>query len=180
MKTIIETDRLILKKYCEDDLFNIYSLKSEPLVWKYSTKTSSKIIEDAKTELSFRLKNYSENKYDFQGLFLKNTGEYIGEAGVLSFNKDNNRAVIGYNLLPKYWSNNYATEITKALVKYLFEIKKVERVEALVGERNEASGRVLEKSGFLREGCLRNFAYINNEFVNIYYYGIVKGDYLIF
>ncbi|MBB6713434.1 GNAT family N-acetyltransferase [Clostridium gasigenes] len=68
--------------------------------------------------------------------------------------------------------------MTKALIKYLFEIEKVERIEALVGSGNEASKRVLEKSGFTQEGLLRNFAYINNKFVNVYYYGIIKDDYL--
>ncbi|MBU3137642.1 GNAT family N-acetyltransferase [Clostridium gasigenes] len=74
-------------------------------------------------------------------------------------------------------SEYYTTEITKALIKYLFEIEKVERIEALVGSGNEASKRVLEKSGFIQEGLLRSFAYINNKFVNVYYYGIIKDDY---
>ncbi|MBB6624172.1 GNAT family N-acetyltransferase [Clostridium gasigenes] len=177
MNIKIETERLILKNYNEEDLQNICSLKSEPLVWKFSTKVATAKIEDAEIALSGILKNYSENKCDFQGLFLKSTGEYIGEAGILSFNKANNRVVLGYNLLPKYWGNNYTTEITKALIKYLFEIEKVERIEALVGSGNEASKRVLEKSGFIQEGLLRSFAYINNKFVNVYYYGIIKDDY---
>jgi ribosomal-protein-alanine N-acetyltransferase len=177
MNIVIETERLILKNYTESDLKNVYRLKSEPLVWKYSTKTASDNIEDAKNYLLSLLKNYDENKYNFQALFLKDTREYIGEAGVLSFNKEKTRAVVGYNLLPQYWKNGYATEITKALVKYLFEEEKVERVEGLVGEDNIASRKVLEKSGFKIEGLLRHFAYINKEFVNVYYYGIIKSDF---
>jgi ribosomal-protein-alanine N-acetyltransferase len=177
MNILIETERLILKNYTESDLENVYRLKSEPLVWKYSTKTASDDIEESKKYILSLLKNYDENKYNFQALFLKDTREYIGEAGVLSFNQEKTRAVVGYNLLPQYWKNGYATEITKALVKYLFEEEKVERVEALVGEGNVASRKVLEKSGFKIEGLLRHFAYINKEFVNVYYYGIIKSDF---
>lgn len=173
----IETQRLILRNYSENDLDNVHRLKSEPMVWKFSSKVATTKIEDAKIDLKNILKNYSENKCDFQALFLKDTGEYIGETGILSFNKQNNRAVLGYNILPVYWGNGYATEITKAFVKYLFEVEKVERIEGLVGSENGASRKVLEKSGFVQEGLLRKFGYIHNRFVNVYYYGIIKEDY---
>jgi len=173
----LETERLILINYSENDLDSIYKLKSEPLIWRFSDKEATKDIEEAKKHLENVLKNYSLDKYDFQALFIKDTQEYIGEAGVLSFNKEHSRAVIGYNLLPKYWGNGYATEITKALVRYLFEQLNIERVEALVCDDNEASKKVLEKSGLLHEGRLRNFAFINNMYVNVCYYGMIRKDY---
>jgi len=110
-------------------------------------------------------------------LYLKRTDEYIGEAGILSFNKKNRRAVIGYNLIPEYWGNGYATEITKGLVEYLFEEENAERVEALVVDDNMASRKVLEKSGFIVEGVLRNFANIDNEYYDVFYYGMIRSDY---
>lgn len=176
MNIQIETARLILKNYSENDLKNVHKLKSDPMVWKFSTKVDSTKLEDAKTYLEIVLKNYAENKCDFQALFLKSTGEYIGEAGILSFNEQCNRVVLGYNLLSGFWGNGYATEITKALVKHSFEVEKVERIEALVGDGNVASRKVLEKSGFKQEGLLRNFALIDNKYINVYYYGIIKSD----
>jgi len=177
MNIQIETKRLILRNYSEKDLDNVFRLKSEPTVWKFSSKVTSNKIEDAQIYLENILRNYSEDKKDFQALFLKDTEEYIGEVGILSFAKQNNRAVLGYNLLPKYWGNGYATEITKALVKYLFDVEKLERIEALTADENIASRKVLEKSGFLQEGLLRNFAYINNRYTSVCYYGIIKDDY---
>ena len=178
MNIKIETQRLILKNYTENELEDVNKLKSDHRVWEYSTKVATTKMEDSKIYLQSVLKNYTKSKCDFQALFLKDTGEYIGEAGILSFNKQNNRSVVGYNLLSKYWTNGYATEITKALVKYSFEVWKVERIEALVGDGNGASRKVLEKSGFIQEGLLRNFAYINKKYINVYYYGIIKDDYL--
>jgi ribosomal-protein-alanine N-acetyltransferase len=82
-------------------------------------------------------------------------------------------------LLKNYTENGYATEITKALVNHLFDVKKVERIEALVIDENTASRKVLEKSGFMEEGLLRNFAYIRNRLVNVCYYGIIKDDFYV-
>jgi ribosomal-protein-alanine N-acetyltransferase len=173
----VETERLLLKNYSENDLESIYKLKSEPLIWKYSTMAVSTDINESRKYLFSLLKNYDDNKYCFQALFLKDTQEYVGEAGILSFYKQDLRAVVGFNLLPEFWKRGYATEITIGLVKFLFEEMKVERIEALVVEENEASRKVLEKSGFIIEGLLRNFACIDQKFVNVCYYGIIKSDY---
>ncbi len=177
MGILIETERLLLKKYSESDLENIYKLKSEPLVWKYSTVAVSTDMNDSIKYLSSLLRNYDDSKFCFEALYLKDSRKYIGEAGVLSFYQHDLRAVVGFNLLPEFWKHGYATEITNGLVKYLFTEMNVERVEALVMEENEASRKVLEKSGFIIEGLLRNFAWINQKFVNVCYYGIIKSDY---
>lgn len=174
----IEAERLILKPYCNDDIDNILKLKSEPLIWKFSTQSSTNSFDEAEQQLKNTIENYNQNIDTFHAMFLKSTSEYIGEAGILSFKQSNNRAVVGYNLLPQYWGKGYATEITKALVKYLFIERDVERIEGLVLEENIASRKVLEKSGFFKEGILRNFTFINNIYKNVCYYGIIKEDYI--
>jgi len=178
MNIKIETQRLILKNYTENELEDVHKLKSDPMVWKFSTKIATTKMGDSKIYLQSVLKNYNESKCDFQALFLRDTGEYIGEAGVLSFNNQNNRTIVGYNLLHRYWGNGYATEIIKGIIKHSFEVEKVERIEALVCDGNVSSRKVLEKSGFIQEGLLRNFAYIDNRYINVYYYGIIKDDYI--
>ena len=64
-------------------------------------------------------------------------------------------------------------------MKHSFEVDKNERIEALVGDGNVASIKVLEKLGFKQEWLLRNFALIDNKYINIYYYEIIKNDNLI-
>jgi len=44
----IETKRLILKNYSLYDLNNIFRLKSEPLVWKFSTKEPTSNKDESK------------------------------------------------------------------------------------------------------------------------------------
>ena len=175
---IIESERLILKNYRSSDIENLLLLKSDPTVWVYSDKTVVNDISEVEPIMRNILSNYSDNKCEFQALFLKDSNEYIGEAGLLSFNSRCKRGVIGYNLLPKYWGFGYATEITKALVCYLYEDLMLERIEALTVESNLASRKVLEKSGFVQEGNLRNFTLIDNQFMNVIFYGMIRQDYL--
>lgn len=172
----IKTQRLELRDYNKTDLENIFKLKSCKEVWKYSTYDAINTYDEAEFELNKLINMNHENPYIFKGLYLYNTNTYIGEAGIISYNKNANRCVVGYNILPKYWNKGYATEITRAIVKYAFETLKVQRVEALAQEENIASRRVLEKSGLILEGILKNFAYIRGVYVNVCYYGVISQD----
>lgn len=170
----IETARLYLRKYDMSDLSNFYNLKSCKAIWTYSTFAYIKSIDKAQELLSVLVNNNSE--YNFHALFLKETDEFIGEAGIISYNPNADRCTIGYNLLPQFWSNGYATEISKELVSYAFEKLGVERVEALAMKKNTASCRVLEKSGLQLEGTLRHFAKTNGKYEDVCYFAVISSD----
>lgn len=175
----LETACLELRNYHIEDLENYYKLKSCNEVWKYSTYIPLTDIIQAKEELEKNISMQSTKESVFCALFEKDTNNYIGEAGIISVNKNANRCVVGYNLLPCFWNKGYATEITRCLIAYAFNILRFERVEALADIQNIASCRVLEKSGMLREGVLKHFAKINDCYHDICYYGITIDVYFI-
>lgn len=160
-----------------NDLAMFFELKSCNEVWTYSTFIPLQDIMQAKELLINVIENRKRNQPDFLALYEKETGNYIGEAGIISCNKEANRCVIGYNLLPQYWHKGYATEITKGIIKFAFEELGYERVEALAIEDNGASCRVLEKSGLMKEGTLRHFNKYEAGYRNVNYYGMISVDY---
>lgn len=170
----IETARLYIRKYNMSDLNNFYSLKSSKDVWTYSTFKCLTSIDKANELLSALVSDNGE--YSFHAMFLKETDEFIGEAGIIAYNPTANRCTIGYNLLPQFWNNGYATEISKELVHYAFERLGVERVEALAMKKNTASCRVLEKSGLKLEGTLRHFTKINAKYEDVCYFAAITSD----
>lgn len=79
---------------------------------------------------------------------LADTGEVVGSAG-LRF--DTPRcAELGYMLARPHWRRGYATEATRALLDFAFTTVGLDSVFAGHYDRNPASGRVLEKCGFVR------------------------------
>ena len=174
----LKSERLHLRNYSTDDADNYFRLKSCKSVWKYSTYIPCIDKVQAETELIQLIEMSSDNPYVFNTLFINDTNTYIGEAGILAFNKDANRCVIGYNLLPTYWNHGFATEITKALVRYAFQELKTERVEALTQKENIASRKVLERSGLLLEGILKHFGRIDGNYIDVCYYGMTSNDYV--
>jgi ribosomal-protein-alanine N-acetyltransferase len=173
----LETARLLLKDYTSRDLNHYFALKSCKSVWTYSTYAPLEDKIAAQAELNSLIERSINDPYTFGALFLKEPETYIGEAGILSMEKNAGRCVLGYNLLPEFWNRGYATEITTELVRYAFSNLKAERVEALAQKENMASRAVLEKSGFLMEGILRHYGKINGKYVDVCCYAIISEDY---
>ena len=173
----LETDRLILKKYNITDLEDYFQLKSCNEIWKFSTNVPIKDRNIVKNQLLELIEKQIEVDLGFCSLIEKSSNLYIGEAGILSINNITKRCVVGYNLLPEFWNKGYATEITKELLKYAFVTLSLERVEALALQVNIASCKVLEKSGFSKEGILRHFTKIDGLYYDVCYYGIIKSDF---
>lgn len=172
-----ETNRLILRDYTLSDLHNYYLLKSCNEVWRYSTCESITDRSLIKNQLEKLLEKQSKNNIGFCALMEKTSNQYIGEAGILSPNSNVNKCVLGYNLLPPFWNNGYATEITKELVRYAFEELKMERVEALAIKENIASCKVLENAGLLREGTLRRYTMIHDIYYDVCFFGMLKEEF---
>ncbi|MFQ9978372.1 GNAT family N-acetyltransferase [Clostridium cadaveris] len=119
---ILEIERLIAKEYNINEVDNYYLLQSNELVWRYSTNITTKCKEDTMVNLIKTLENYKEKDIGFHALYCKENSRFIGEAGILSFNKKTQRCVIRYNILPEFWNQRYASEITSGLVKYAFNL----------------------------------------------------------
>ena len=65
----------------------------------------------------------------------------------------------------------------KLVVAFGFEKVRLHRIEAYVSPRNDGSIRVLEKSGFVNEGLLKEFLHINGEWEDHYHYAILEKDF---
>jgi ribosomal-protein-alanine N-acetyltransferase len=175
---VLETERLLLEEYELENIDDFFRLKSCSEVWTYSTFIPLKEKEQAKQLLDNLINDRNSGKHVLHALYKKDIKEFIGEAGIIGHNPEANRCEVGYNLLKQYWNCGYATEITKGLIKYGFEYLGFERIEAIALQVNEASCKVLEKSGLRLEGVLRNFNRCNSGYRNLCYYGMIKSDYI--
>lgn len=70
----------------------------------------------------------------------------------------------------------YGTKATKALIKYAFEQLNLNLIYSHIIDYNIASQRAKEKSGFKKDGVLRNRIYKNGEYHNLIVWSIQKGE----
>ena len=71
----------------------------------------------------------------------------------------------------------YATDATRTACDYALHERGFDKVTGQVYVHNDASRRVLEKVGFEREGVHRNEAFLDGEYVDVAYYGLLPADF---
>jgi RimJ/RimL family protein N-acetyltransferase len=126
-----------------------------------------------------RSKKELEDRYDKRGpdeksfLIEKKDGSRIGSIGHYP---RGSMLEIGYSIFPDERGKGYCTEAVQIMVDYLFMSRNIVRVQAHTSIRNKASQRVLEKSGFMKEGSLRKEYFVRGEWVDSCIYGLLREE----
>lgn len=174
----IETDRLILRQfeYTDDEAMlkywiadeKIQSLYREPV---YSTK------EEVKALLDKYISSYENNDYYRWAIVDKKTQDCIGQIAYYYVDNNNNFAEIEYCISSEFQCKGLATEATKSVIAYGFDRINLNRVQICTMSINSASKRVIEKCGFTYEGTLRDYFYINDEYIGRLYFSMLRDEF---
>lgn len=155
---ILETKRLILKRIALSNFEDLLALRSDPEVMKYIGDGSIQTKEEVENFIQSSLTSGYYEKYglDFFSVYEKETGTFVGQAGLfhVGFNVNQSDIELAYRLHTKYWNRGYATELAKALIDYGFSKLSLPKIIAAVHPENERSRRVLEKAGMSYIGII--------------------------
>lgn len=174
----IETERLILRRFEYSDSTSMLRnwIADEKIQSLYSEPTYE--TEEAVTELLTKyITSYEKEDYYRWAVILKETGECIGQIAYFLVDSKNHFAEIEYCIGSAFQCRGYATEATKAVIKYGFEKMNLHKVQICTKTINIPSKRVIEKCGFTYEGTLRDYFYMNGEYVGRLYFSILRSEY---
>jgi [ribosomal protein S5]-alanine N-acetyltransferase len=150
MKTILETDRLLLREFVIDDVEDFFRMVSDPDVTRY-TGDGGKTLAEAQKGLEERVfQDYKKHGYGRWATVYKPTGKVIGFAG-LKYLDDVGEIDLGYRFFKEHWSKGLATEASRAVLTYGFDTLQLQRIIGIADTENKVSIRVLEKVGFTFE-----------------------------
>lgn len=152
MKTILETDRLLLRQFTTDDYDLMYQLNSDAEVMKYILDGKTQSYEEAKAYLDRILGLYAQHpQLGTWAVEWKENNDFVGWACLRPFEQPEKRE-LGYRLLKKYWGMGIASEISQAIVQYGFQTLNLPQIMAVLVKEHKASWRVLEKAGLRHVG----------------------------
>lgn len=171
MESIV-TDRLIIRRFEENDWHDLYEYLSDEEVVKFEPyNTYSE--DEAKKEAGRRAKD----KFFYAVCLDK---KLIGN---LYFAKEDfDTWELGYVFNSKYQRKGYASEAAKALVDYAFTHLGARRIIAMCSPKNERSWKLLERLHMRREGHLLQNVYFktysNGEpiWMDTYEYAMLKTE----
>jgi RimJ/RimL family protein N-acetyltransferase len=146
MNVIIETERLLLRKFTVEDAPLIYELNLDPDVIRY-TYDPVKDIEHATQVLEqVILPQYALYNHGRWAVHLKPQLEFIGWCGLKCI-PQRDEIDLGYRFKKQYWGKGYATEAAYACIQYGFKKLDLKRIIGRAIPENTASLHVLEKCG---------------------------------
>lgn len=129
-------------------------------------------IEDAKEFVMAMLNADPETVYAFA---ITVDDQAIGSIGVFRQGNIHSRtAEMGYYLAEPYWGKGFGTSAVTQMCDYIFRHTDILRIYAEPFAHNDASCRILEKSGFQYEGTLRQNAVKNGVVLDMKMYSILK------
>ena len=150
----LETDRLILRRYCKDDIESFYTIINDDRLQKYisfpnlTKKQEMDYIKECMSKADI-------DKCEKWAIVLKDNNVTIGNISVNTIVKKHNYCNVGYVIDYDYWGKGYATEALKSVSDYLLD-SGYYLVECTCTELNKQSLRVMEKAGFKKDGYIPN------------------------
>ncbi|WP_299779130.1 GNAT family N-acetyltransferase [uncultured Formosa sp.] len=142
---LFETDRLQIKGLTQKDKTYFAELFTDPQVLELIPQkafTAAQITHRFNNNQNLDLSRLQNEKCVF-GIYEIGQSELIGLCLFL-INSDQEYE-LGYRFRTAFWGKGYATETTKGMLDYYFNIMQVETVTADVNIANLASVKVLEK-----------------------------------
>jgi RimJ/RimL family protein N-acetyltransferase len=152
---VLETERLILRRFDLGDAEFILALVNEPSFIRYIGDKGVRTLEDARAYLlSGPIGSYQRMGFGLYLTLRKSDGVPIGMCGLLK--RDTLPDVdIGFAFLPQFCRQGFALESAAAVVRYARTALGLSRLVAVTDPDNAASIRLLERLGLSFERLVR-------------------------
>lgn len=175
-RPVLQTQRLTLRPLEMSDASAIQRLINDPEIFRNTLRIPHPYPDGAAEEFIRHNQKQMEEKDELAlAIVIRDTGEFIGIIGIVP--KPFEVGEIGYWLGRPYWNRGYASEAAAAMVRYGFDERTFNRIDASVFAHNHASGRVLEKSGMKFEGVLRQSIRKGDQYIDTRVYSILRCEF---
>jgi RimJ/RimL family protein N-acetyltransferase len=153
--TVVETERLILRRLSADDAEFIVELLNQPSFLRYIGDKEVRNNPDAIRYIqNGPVASYERFGFGLYLVQLRETDTPIGICGLLKRDSLPDPD-IGFAFLPNYWAQGYAFESTSAVLTYAREVLRLERILAITSPDNDPSIKLLEKLGLKFESFIK-------------------------
>ncbi|WP_216827606.1 GNAT family N-acetyltransferase [Alkalihalobacterium elongatum] len=148
--TILETERLTLRKMNDQDEDHLMMIFSDPIAMQYYKSTKTR--EEARKWINWNIKNYEIHHSGLWICELKGAGAFIGQCGIVPQIVDGQKEMeIGYLFVRDYWGQGYATEAASAVRDYGWNKLQLSRLISMINKYNTPSIKVAERIGMSLE-----------------------------
>ena len=169
----LRTDGVELRTVEREDLDFLRRCRNDPAVrtrFPASTPQNAPAIE---TDFEERLSD--DDSVDLL-VVPADEDDPVGFVKLFSVDGTHGTGELGAYVAPEAQGNGYATAAGRRLVRFAFEERRLERLEANALADNAASRAVIERMGFVEEGRQRAAMFVDGERVDRVNYGLLREE----
>ena len=145
---ILKTERLLLRQLTLEDVIDLSSLRSDPLVNKYLGRPDLCTVEEAVVFVEKINQGYEAGKNYYWAICELNDADFYGTICLWNFSQDGRRAEIGYELNRQSQGRGYMNEALRHVIDYSRSVLKLNELEAYTHRENAPSLTLLKRFGF--------------------------------
>jgi ribosomal-protein-alanine N-acetyltransferase len=142
----LETDRLLIRPWRDDDRGSFIALTNDPAVMQYVHGGLPYTEDEVDEWFSRQARQIAEHEVCMGALIEQATGQFLGLSGVQPLGTTG-QLEIGWILAREAWGKGYATEAGAAAMRHVLETLGRSRVVAIIAPDNEPSKRVAARLG---------------------------------
>lgn len=173
---VLETPRLVLRRFEEKDAEAMFTWTGDPLVVKYLRMDAQQSVEEAREVLRQWTQMYREPDYYAWAVTEKATSRAVGSIGLSVAVEQDRTGSVGFCLLRECWGQGYMSEALAAVLDFGFHTVGFNRIEGVHSECNPASGAVMRRCGMQYEGMSRQLYYCSEGYQDSHRYARLKSD----
>ena len=146
---IIETERLLLRKWISEDVGSLHNIMADPDVMRYVWDYEPASIKKVEDFILNCMDEIGSGYWSTWPVLMKETRELIGYCGFLvrSYGEYKGETEMGWLLGKQYWGQGLATEAAKAVLDFGLEQWSFKKVIAAARSENKQSLEVMKKIG---------------------------------
>lgn len=148
----IETERLILREWKEDDKKSFARINNDPMIMEFFPRRLTE--KDSNHLVDKFQKHFKDHGYGFYAVEMKETGEFMGFAGLQRVEMDvpfRGAVEIAWRLDYEYWGKGYGTEVAAAVLEHGFKKLKLKEIVGYAVHDNSRAIKLMEKLGMVRD-----------------------------
>jgi ribosomal-protein-alanine N-acetyltransferase len=171
----IELDGARLRPLRAADAAALYAYLSDPAVTELTAypAVSLPMIE---AMIERHMSRWAAGELSKWGVALPHDDQLVGTCGFNEWSPVHRWAELAYDLAQAHWGRGLMRQAVAAVLQWTFQQDQVDRVHAFVRVDNQRSQCLLERSGFVREGCLRSYRVCRGQAYDYYIYGLLRSD----
>ena len=178
---VIQSDRVLLRTPQMSDYPDWAELRAASC--EFLTPWEPLWAADELTRSSFRrrVRHYMRDLREDMGyalfIFSASSGSLVGGLTLCNVRRGVTQAcTLGYWIGARHARKGYMTAAVRAAIPFVFDSLELHRLEAACLPANVASIKLLERTGFTREGMARRYLKINGVWQDHLLYGLLESD----